>query len=139
MRTKLDILPMQSAMPQHAASAFESVQLKQQKMKHYTDAKRGTRPPLSKPGESVRVRNPHHVPKAHPRFTPPLTVEKRIGRNSFLLSDGKIWNASHLAHFPSGTKQDCNTPRQSSIGTTPSLKTQRVKYKPKWHKDYVMP
>lgn len=79
MRTKLDILPMQSAMPQHAASAFESVQLKQQKMKHYTDAKRGARPPLFKPGESVRVRNPYHVPKAHPKFTPPLTVEKRIG------------------------------------------------------------
>lgn len=93
-----------------------------------------------KPGEKVRVRKPHHVPKAHPRFSHPATVRKKIGPNSFLLSDGKTWNASQLAHFPSVAGQDRDTSRlpHSHFDHHLSHKQPRVKYKPKWQKDYIL-
>ncbi|XP_048853517.1 uncharacterized protein K02A2.6-like isoform X1 [Brienomyrus brachyistius] len=140
MRTKLDILPLPSAMSPLDVSARRAVQRHQNNMQHYTDAKRGACMPSFRPGERVRIRKPHHVPKAHPRFTSPTTVRKRIGPNSFLLSDGKIWNASHLAKIPPVAGQDCDTSRliHTGVSHSPSHKQPRVKYKPKWLKDYVM-
>lgn len=66
-------------------------------------------------GQSVRIRKPHHVPKTHNRFTAPETervrkpLRKSVGSNSYLLSVGMIWNASHLAHVPLVAEQDYNT------------------------------
>lgn len=85
--TKLDILPLLSAMSPLDAFACCAVQRQQYKMQHYADTKHGTRTPSFRPGEKVRVRKPHHVPKAHPRFSPPATVRKKRSPNSFLLSD----------------------------------------------------
>ena len=65
------------------AFARHAAQRQQNKMQRYTDAKRGARTPSFRPGEKVRIRKAHHVPKAHPRFTPPATVRKRICSNSF--------------------------------------------------------
>lgn len=141
MRTKLDILPLLPATSSLDTSARQAAQKQQDKVRSYTDAKRGARTPPFQPGERVRIRKLHHVPKAHPRFTSPATVRKIVGSNSFLLSDGKTWNASHLAHFPSVTGQDCDTQtsQQSHADNLTSKKQPRAKYKPKWHKDYVMP
>lgn len=72
-----------------------------------------------KPGEKVRVRKPHHVPKAHPRFSHPATVRKKIGPNSFLLSDGKTWNASQWLD-KTVTLPDCHTPILIIISLTNS-------------------
>ncbi len=68
-------------------------------MQRYTDAKRGACPPSFQLGERVRIRIPHHIPKAHSRLTPPAMVRKRIGPN--FLSYRKTWNAAQLAPFPS--------------------------------------
>ncbi|XP_048842528.1 uncharacterized protein LOC125715236 isoform X3 [Brienomyrus brachyistius] len=127
-------------LPHLDVSARRAVQRHQNNMQHYTDAKRGACMPSFRPGERVRIRKPNHVPKAHPRFTSPTTVRKRIGPNSFLLSDGKIWNASHLAKIPPVAGQDCDTSRliHTGVSHSPSHKQPRVKYKPKWLKDYVM-
>lgn len=57
----------------------------------------------------MRIRKPHHFPKAHFRFTPHVTVRQRIGPTSFSLSDGKTWNATNLAHCPSVAGQNCDT------------------------------
>ena len=140
MRTKLDILPLPSAMSPLDASARHAVQRHQTKMKRYTDARRHARMPSFRPGERVRIRKPQHVPKAHPRFTSPATVRERIGPNTFLLSDGKTWNATHLAHTPPVAGQNCDTSGHlpTAVSHSPSHKQPRVKYKPKWHKDYVM-
>lgn len=68
------------------------------------------------------------------------TPDSLTQQNSFLLSDGKIWNASHLARFPSVAEQDCDTSSllHARVTPHPSHEQPRVKYKPKWHKDYVM-
>lgn len=76
MRTKLDILPLPSATSSLDVSARHAVQKHQSKMKHYTDTKRDARMSSFLPGEGVRIRKPHHVPKAHPRFTSPVTVKE---------------------------------------------------------------
>jgi len=135
MRTKLDILPLLSAMSPLDVSARHAVQRHQNTMQRYTDAKRGAHMPSVQPGERMRIRKPHHAPKAHPRFTSPVTVRKRIGPNSFLLSDGKTWNASHLPHMgldKTVTHLGCYT-----VSHSPSLRQPHARHKPKWHKDYV--
>lgn len=73
-----------------------SLEKYQENMKHY--AKLWVRKPFLRPGEKVkeRIKNPFHVRKAHSRVTRPVTVTKKVGPNSSLLSDGKTWNASHL-------------------------------------------
>lgn len=74
MCTKLDVLPLLSAMSPLAAFAHHAVQRQQHKMQCYTDAKPGARTPSFQPGEKVRIRKPQHVPKAHPRFTHPAEL-----------------------------------------------------------------
>lgn len=120
MRTKLDILPLPPATSSLDVSTRHVVGRHQDKMRRYTDAKRGARMPSFQPGERVTIRKPYHVPKAHSRFTAPTTVRKRIGTNSFLLSDGKIWNASHLARIPPVAEEDCDTPRLIRTGVSHS-------------------
>ncbi|ROL43082.1 hypothetical protein DPX16_14794 [Anabarilius grahami] len=75
MRTRLDILPI--APMSNSSDIHDSVERKQAKMKQYTDIKRHARTPSFAQGERVRVRIPRLVPKAHSRFSAPLTVEKR--------------------------------------------------------------
>ena len=50
--------------------------------------------------DTVRVRRPEHVQKGLSRFTAPLTIVKKVGLNTYLLSDGRKWNASKLTRFP---------------------------------------
>uniref|UniRef100_A0A8C6V5S1 Gypsy retrotransposon integrase-like protein 1 n=1 Tax=Neogobius melanostomus TaxID=47308 RepID=A0A8C6V5S1_9GOBI len=139
MRTKLNILPLPTATSAVDDNARKTVRKRQNKMQRYTDAKRGAREPSFRPGERVRVRKPQHVPKAHPRFTPPETVERNVGTHSFLLSDGKVWNATHLAHCPVSEKDSNITCPFDKSATETTPKQPRTKYKPTWHNDYVMP
>lgn len=101
MQTRLDILPI--APMSNSSDIHDTVERKQAKMKQYTDIKRHARTPSFAQGERVRVRIPRLVPKAHSRFSAPLTVEKRVSPNTFLLSDGKRWNVTHLARSHSAT------------------------------------
>ncbi|KAL1251129.1 hypothetical protein QQF64_018925 [Cirrhinus molitorella] len=145
MRTKLDILPVV-----HVPNTIvhDTVEKKQAKMKQYTDTKRHARAPSFARGEKVRVRIPRLVPKARPKFSAPLTVEERVGPNTFLLSDGKRWNATHLARSASAPESgglDCTLTLSmptSPTSTQPTLnippKQSRMRSKPTWHKDYIM-
>lgn len=74
-----------------------------------------------------------HVPKGHRKFTDPLTVHKKLGVGTYVLSDGKTWNASKLTAFPctitapaENTGNCANTPRPT-----------RNVHKPSWLNDYV--
>lgn len=139
MRTKLNILPLPTATSAVDDNARKTVRKRQNKMQRYTDAKHGTREPSFRPGERVRVRKPQHVPKAHPGFTPQETIERNVVTPSFLLSDGKVWNATHLAHCPVSEKDSNITFPFDKSATETTPKQPRTKYKPTWHKDYVMP
>ncbi|KAG1936302.1 K02A2.6-like [Pimephales promelas] len=100
MRTKLNILPLQGEGKCDLAAVHENVEKKQDKMKLYIDQRRGARNPLFGVGGKVRIRLPRATPKGHPRLSALVRVEERVGTNTFLLSDGKKWNAAHLAYSP---------------------------------------
>ncbi len=85
MRTKLDIIPLSSALSSVDGSAHSVVQKQQTKMQGFNGAKRGARPPSFQSEERLRIRIPDHVPKAHPRFTPPATV--RVNRSKLFLAE----------------------------------------------------
>lgn len=93
MQTKLDIVPV-AHVPN--TSVHDTVEKKQAMMKQYIDTKRHACTPSFAQGEKVGVRILHFVPEAHPKFSAPLTVEECVGPNTFLLSDGKRWNATHF-------------------------------------------
>lgn len=45
--------------------------------------------------DTVRMRGPEHIPKGSSKFT--LTVVKKMGPNTFLLSEGQKWTLTqHL-------------------------------------------
>jgi len=44
----------------------------------------------------VIIKKPEHVHKGSTRYTAPCLVIRRIGPNTFLLEDGKKYNASRL-------------------------------------------
>ncbi|XP_039602201.1 uncharacterized protein K02A2.6-like [Polypterus senegalus] len=136
MRTKLTILPPTSSGLQSASDVRTTVEQHQNRMKVYTDAKRGARLPSFKTGDKVRVRNPLHVPKGHQKFSNPVTINKKLGAHTYILSDGKTWNASHLVAFP-----DCaSTPAQKEVNPPElpqSPRPKRSTHPPNWLKDYV--
>lgn len=122
MRTKLNIFPPQKERVHE--DVRRTVRERQCAMKVYTDTKRGAKAPRFKCGDNVRIRKPMHVHKADARFTGPLSVKKQIGPSTYILSDGKKWNATHLTLYPeniivasrhSARRTSCNRtgPRQA--------------------------
>ena len=95
MRTRLNILPLLPFSKDDAALS-RRVTAQQNKMRTYTDFRRGARTPTFREGDSVRVRKPTHVPKGHPRFTEPMRIQRKVGPATYLLQDGKKWHASRL-------------------------------------------
>ena len=49
------------------------------------------------PGEYVHVRRQGHIPKLSRRYSEPLQILSQRGPSSFLLADGSVRNAAHLA------------------------------------------
>lgn len=96
MHTRLNVLPPVS-FSKDTAALSQRVATQQNKMKTYTDARRGASPPPFKDGDNVRVRKPTHVPKVHPRFTEPMRIQQKVGPATYLLQDVKKWHASRLA------------------------------------------
>ena len=139
MRTKLTLLPPASTPPAPTLTDMDirhRVSQRQHKMKTYTDARRGARPPAFQKGDRVRVRNPLHVPKGHRKFSDPLTISKKLGEGTYRLSNGNTWNASHLPDFPTTTHtpthEDTNPPDE-----TPEPRPLRDTRQPTWLKDFV--
>lgn len=99
MCTKLNPFPVSHKTKTHK-QVEETVKHKQRKSKEFTDRKVGAKVPMFQVNDAVRVRKHQHVYKGSSRFTEPLTVVKKVGPSTYLLSDGRKWNASKLAHFP---------------------------------------
>lgn len=99
MRTELNVLPVSDKIKSHE-QVKDTVHHKQQKSKEYADRKAGAKVPTFQVSDTVRVRRPWHVHKGSCRFIGPLTVIKKVGSSTYLLSDGRKWNASKLAPFP---------------------------------------
>ncbi len=72
---------------------------KQQRNEEYTNRKTGAKVPMFQVNDAVCVRRLEHVQKGSPKFTEPLTVIKKVGPSTYLLSDSRKWNASKLPRF----------------------------------------
>lgn len=132
MWTKLNVIP-----PQRDNGEYENVRTKvaqqQDKSKQYFDLKRGAKAPKISVGDKVHVRKPFHVGKGERQYTEPLIVQKQTGMSTFILSDGKRWNAARLSRHDE--IEEDNRPAE----TLPSPATrQRESQPPAWTKDYVM-
>lgn len=138
MRTKLTLLPPTPVSTQTDMDIRHRVKQRQDKMKAYTDAKRGARPPAFQKGDRVRVRNPLHVPKGHRKFSDPLTISEKVREGTYRLSNGNIWNATHLTGFPDTTTASRPTDEDTdSTDRPPEPRPMRDARQPSWLKDYV--
>ena len=146
MRTKLQVIDM-PVPPSDRHAMRERVKDKQRKMKEYTDAKRHAKYTDLHPGDEVRVRKPWRVKKGELKFSKPRTVVTKRGPNTYLLDDGRIWNASHLSALSelstdsdSNETMDCNTgadqPPDADSDSQP--RPARIRNPPSWTKDFVM-
>jgi len=137
MRTKLQIMDFPVRETDRNAMR-EHVKMKQNKVKLYTDVRRNAKPSRFRPGDLVRVKKPWMVKKGDWKFTQPKAVVQKKGEDSYLLDDGKVWNASRLAEIPksSGTV----TPTEVQHVTTLSSlnRSVRVRQQPVLTKDYVL-
>ncbi|XP_064465196.1 uncharacterized protein K02A2.6-like [Ornithodoros turicata] len=73
----------------------KTVHERQMKMKRYTDLRRKAKVSTFRPGHLVRIRM-EAKSKGMPSYSKPLRMKKQCGKNSFLLQDNRIWNASKL-------------------------------------------
>ncbi|KAJ8362815.1 hypothetical protein SKAU_G00116460 [Synaphobranchus kaupii] len=135
MRTKLDILSLPGTYATTDAQVRQRVHRQQSKMKIYTDAKRGARIPQFREGDKVRIKNPLHVLKGHSKFSAPVDVRRQVGPSTYVLGDGKTWNASHLTLFPIPAESE--TPAAAAPSSSVELAPDsRVRRRPLWLKDY---
>nr|XP_055032791.1 uncharacterized protein K02A2.6-like [Misgurnus anguillicaudatus] len=155
MRTKVNIGPASKSTMLTEKQLRNRVISKQNASKAYTDVRRGAQIPKIKEGSLVRVRKPFHVKKGLSKFYRPARVVRRAGAKSYVLEDGRTWNATHLSLVPDrvkdtidssvpvpvlGPAQMLDAPVSESGPTQPSGDVRmpaRVRKKPAWLNDYV--
>lgn len=97
------------------------------------------------------MKKPGILPKAQCKFSRPLKVMEKRGQYSYLLSDGRCWNASHLAPASLQGKESDNellpldfevTPAipavPQPVRNTPHTRPVRLRRMPEWTKDFVV-
>lgn len=137
MRTKLHVLPPTESREYDGVRA--TVIRRQKRSKLYVDSKRGAKVPKFSLGDKVRIRKPFHVGKGERRYTKPLTVLRRTGPSTFVLSDGKRWNAARLSLHRETPRRDESNDRATPAETSPRPAARhRESHSPSWMKDYVM-
>lgn len=121
---------------------------KQKKMKQYSDRKRSAKHVSFQCGSYVRVKKPGIVPKTQSKFGKPLKVVGKKGLYTYKLSDGRCWNASHLAPALAQYRayESSELPLFDSGDTNPAGGEQpvvvtrpvRSRHAPTWTQYYVM-
>ena len=151
LNTKLHIRGLHFTLPlKDQTNLKQKIERKQEKTKRYRDQRRGAKPPSFQVSSSVRIRKPEITAKGHSKFTQPFKVVAWKGSATYMLSDGKVWNAIHLALTPSmdssaSTSQHddaCVLPSTSEPPETvqsppPSPRVPRARRVPVWCRDYV--
>lgn len=159
LNTKLHIRGLNSMRPcTDITNLQQNIQKKQEKSKQYTDKRRGAKPPNFQIGSAVRIRKPGIIAKGLSKFTNPLKVVAQKGPATYLLSDGKVWNAFHLAPssaacaaVPASQPDDaCPLPSNQGAEHEPpepepelvpsphqSPRVPRARHAPAWLEDYV--
>ncbi|RXM91343.1 hypothetical protein EOD39_21276 [Acipenser ruthenus] len=114
---------------------------KQEKSKAYTDVRRRAKVPVFKQVDYVRVRKPEHVKKRTAKFTDPVRVQRKIGPSTYVLGDGKTWNASHLTlYLETALVSQTEVPRATEqCDTTPTspVRSKPIRRPSAWQEDFV--
>ncbi|KAL2085986.1 hypothetical protein ACEWY4_019306 [Coilia grayii] len=105
--------------------SVDTVRAKQVKVKEYTDRRRSAQASTFKVGDFVRIKKPVLIRKGAHKFTPPFQITALKGPATFLLSDGKVWNASHLAFAPPDTVPMTLNPQQSDQALPAAVPTEK--------------
>ncbi len=152
IKTKLHVSGLPCvAPPKDQQNLKQIIQHSQNKMKEYTDWRRNAQSPKIQVGTFVRIRKPGITKKGHSKFTQPFKVVAQKGLATYLLSDGKVWNAMHLAPAAScvttfdtaslaeDSFKPLEAPQTPQLSVSPSCNSRphRVHRAPVWSKDYV--
>uniref|UniRef100_A0A3B3T9U7 Gypsy retrotransposon integrase-like protein 1 n=1 Tax=Paramormyrops kingsleyae TaxID=1676925 RepID=A0A3B3T9U7_9TELE len=150
IRTKLHVSGIPSKpIPAHL-DLKQTILRRQETMKRYTDQRRGAKSPAFHVGSFVRIKKPRFTRKGHSKFSQPYQVVAQKGPATYLLSDGRVWNAIHLAQtFPlPGTSSTSTAPEDAYLPLgvpqtlchtpPPAVRPHRVRQAPVWSKDYVI-
>ncbi len=152
IKTKLHVSGLPCvAPPKDQQNLKQIIQHSQNKMKEYTDWWRNAQSPKIQVGTFVRIRKPGITKKGHSKFTQPFKVVAQKGLATYLLSDGKVWNAMHLAPAAScvttfdtaslaeDSFKPLEAPQTPQLSVSPSCNSRphRVHRAPVWSKDYV--
>ena len=94
-------------------------------------------------GDKVRIRKPWRVKKGEPKFTTPRTVVNKKGPNTYLLDDGRTWNASRLSALPELTQETnsdrvLDSSRPETEKPTDGAQLRPPRKPPNWTKDLDM-
>lgn len=124
-RTKLDIFGLSpesfaKAPYQELARLRQRVKRRQEYSKAYTDRRRAAKPTTVAVGDMVRVKKPSVSFKGDISFSKPRKVIEKCGPASFILDDGKTWNAAKLCKVPARRPGD-NGLQHHSAGRESSL------------------
>lgn len=125
-RTRLDILGLPdrcfSTDPSRAIEQLrEHVKKKQMISKSYTDEKRGAKEPSFVVGDYVRVKTTAAHGKLSSQFSAPKKIIGKRGPASYLLDDGRVWNASKLIAVHSGAVNKMKSGTPAVMNWTPAF------------------
>ena len=131
----------------------DTVEIMQNKYKHYYDTKHNVKNINLQVGDWVRVRKPGFITKGRKVYSDPVQVKNKLSRHTYVLSDGKSWNISKLVKckkpdvepteifddmFDSHDDPIVNVPQpQPSVNTPVLRRSSRHRQPPKYLKDYV--
>ena len=84
------------------------VEIKQEKMKEYSDKRRSVQGSTFGEGQLVRVKSPVKQHKLQRQYSDPLRILKKVGQDTYRLEDGSVWNCEKLisAHLGASSQRD---------------------------------
>ncbi|XP_003740380.1 uncharacterized protein K02A2.6-like [Galendromus occidentalis] len=95
MRTKLDITNHQKEYTEEHETLRQQIAAKQLKQKIYADQRRAAKQEEYNVGDWVRTKKPQ-AKKGETRYNLPARIERRYGKNTFKISDGRIWHQNQF-------------------------------------------
>ena len=112
------------------------VSAQQEKARQYTDKVRGASEPKFKKGDMVRVKRLKKIGGS--RFEAPRRIVGQKGPYTFVLDDGRVWNASKLSVYKGSQDRDLSSESNETRVQTGGQRPKRQIQAPVWTRDHVL-
>ena len=116
----------------------QSVSDLQKKSKAYADNRRCAKDKSLRVADAVRIRKPWKTGKMEKKYSAPKQVVNRKGPHTWMLSDGTVWNTSHLVSVTTKNELDGEGISASQSESSACGRPVRNRHLPTWTKDYVL-